>query len=93
MLFEVGLVVLLLLNGADGTDFEVVAAEDFTLGVQKGVDMKTIGLWSTGELTESEDELLLQLVGEIILSAEEDDSSLGDCVVLVDTRPGQKGVK
>lgn len=82
-LLKIGLVVLLLLDGADGANFQVVAAEDLTLGIEKRVDMKTTSLRPARELTKPEDELLLQFVGEVILSAEEDNSSLRDWSVLV----------
>lgn len=37
---------------------------------------------TAGQFAQFEDELFLQVVGEVILGAEEDDAAFGDCNVL-----------
>lgn len=41
--------------------------------------MKTRGCGAAAQFAESVDEFLLEVVGEVVLGAEEDDASLGDC--------------
>lgn len=72
------LVELLKLLGADDANLEVVAAE-VTLRVEDGVDVEAGSLWSARELTEPEDQLLLEFVGEVVLGTEENNATLGDC--------------
>jgi hypothetical protein len=72
-----GTVVLLVLDRADGADLGVVAAE-FPLRVEQGVDVQTGCRGAPGELAETQDQRLLQLVGEAVLGTEEDDAALGD---------------
>lgn len=69
---------LLVLDRADRADLGVVAAA-FALRVQQRVDVQSRGGGTTSQLSEADDELLLQFVGEVVLGAEEDDAALGDC--------------
>lgn len=71
----------LLLRG-DDADF-VVAAAVLTRRVADGVDVQARGGGLAGELAEALDEFLLEVVGEVVLLAEEDDAALGDWGVLV----------
>lgn len=71
------LVVLLMLDGADGANLGVAAAE-FALRIEKRMNVQTGRLRSSSQLAESEDQFLLQIVGEVILCSEEDDSPLRD---------------
>jgi hypothetical protein len=68
---------LLVLDGADGADLRVLAAE-LALRVEDGVDVEGVCGGAACELAETADELLLQLVGEVVLGAEEDDAALRD---------------
>jgi hypothetical protein len=63
------------LDGTDGADFRVAAAK-LALRVQEGVDMKSRCCGPAAKLSQTEDELLLQVVGQVILRAEEDDAAL-----------------
>ena len=47
-------------------------------GVADGVDVKAGSGGLAGELAEPVDKFLLKVVGEIVLLAEEDDTTLGD---------------
>lgn len=69
---------LLVLLGTNCANLWVLATP-FALGVEERVDVKTRGGGAAAELAEFEDEFLLEVVGEVVLSAEEDDASLGDC--------------
>ncbi len=73
----VAAVVLLVLQGADGADLGVVAAQ-IALRVEERVDVQTRSGGPAGELAEAEDQLLLQLDGEVVLVAEEDDAPFRD---------------
>lgn len=55
-----------------------VLAAPFALRVEERVDVKTRGCGAAAEFTEFVDEFLLEVVGEVVLGAEEDDTSLGD---------------
>ncbi len=69
---------LLGLDGRDDADLVVLAAE-LAAGVADGVDVQARGGGLARELAEAVDELLLQVVGQVVLGAEEDDAALGDC--------------
>lgn len=71
----------LLLRG-DDADF-VVATAVLARRVADGVDVEARGGGLAGELAEALDEFLLEVVGEVVLLAEEDDAALGDWGVLV----------
>lgn len=71
------LVVLLMLDRADGANLGVAAAE-LALRIEKGMNVQTGRLRSSSQLAESEDQFLLQIIGEVILCSEEDDSPLRD---------------
>lgn len=47
-------------------------------GVADGVDVKARSRGLAGELAQSVDEFLLEVVGELVLLAEEDNTALGD---------------
>lgn len=66
-----------MLDGADGADFRVAAAQ-LALGVEDRVDMQLRRLRLAAELAETLNELLLEIVGEVVLLAEEDNATLGD---------------
>lgn len=74
---RIPLVVLFVLRGADGADLRVVASE-LAFRVKERVDMEARRLRSPGEFAEAEDQLFLEVVGEVVLCAEEDDATLGD---------------
>ena len=76
---ELVLVDLLGLLGADDTNL-VVTATKTTTGVDHGVYVQLRGLWLPRKLTQALDELLLEIIVNIILLAEEDDSTLRDYV-------------
>lgn len=65
------------LDRADCADLGVVPAE-LTGVVEDGVDVKPGRLGASCQLSEPQDELLLKVVGELVLRAEEDDATLGD---------------
>ena len=65
------------LLGADGADLRVLAAQ-VALGVEDRVDVEARGGRAARQLAEAQDELLLELGGEAVLGAEEDDAALGD---------------
>lgn len=65
-------------EGADGADLGVGDAELVGV-VEDGVDVQGGVGGFAGLLAESVDELLLEVVGEVVLGAEEDDAALGDC--------------
>lgn len=71
------LVELVMLDGADGADLGIAATE-LTLRVEDGVDMQARRLRPASEFAESENQFLLQIIGEIVLRTEEDNTSLGD---------------
>jgi hypothetical protein len=56
----------------------VVIPPVLTTRIGDGVDMKTRGLGLAGQLAEPVDQHLLQVVGEVVLSAEEDNAALRD---------------
>ncbi len=70
---------LLGLLGGDDADLVVLAAM-VASGVADGVDVQTRGGGLARQLAQTVDELLLQVVGHIVLGAEEDDTTLGDCI-------------
>jgi len=74
---EAVLVQLLGLLGRDDADLVVLAAV-LPRRVADGVDVQARGRRLARELAEALDELLLQLVGDAVLGAEEDDAALGD---------------
>lgn len=69
---------LLGLDGRDDADLVVLAAE-LAAGIADGVDVQARGRRLARQLAEAVDELLLQVVGQVVLGAEEDDAALGDC--------------
>lgn len=81
-LFRFGsLVELIMLNGADGADFRITATK-FSLRIENGMNVQTRGLRAASELAEFEDQFLLQIVGEVVLCSEEDDTSFRDCLCM-----------
>jgi len=70
---------ILALLRADGADLGVASAE-LPLRVEDRVDVEARGRRAARELAEAEDELLLQVVGQVVLGAEEDDPALGDLI-------------
>lgn len=73
-LFQVKLVVL---HGADGADLGILPAQ-VPLRVEDRVDVQARRGGTAREPAEAQDEFLLELVGQAVLGAEEDDASLGD---------------
>lgn len=69
---------LCVLLGADGADLEVVAAK-LALRIEQRVDVQRGAGRTTRQLSKPEDELLLEIIREVVLGAEEDDAALGDC--------------
>lgn len=63
--------------GADSGDLlvRVTVATDLAFGVEDGVDVQARGGRAAGELADFEDELFLEVVGEVILCAEPDDAA------------------
>ncbi len=47
-------------------------------GVADGVDVQTRGSGLSGQFAQTIDKLFLQVVGQVVLGAEEDDATLGD---------------
>ena len=72
-------IVLVVLHGADGADLRILAAQ-VPIRVEHGVDVQTRRRRATGELAETQDELLLQVVCEVVLGTEEDYTSLRDYI-------------
>lgn len=68
---------LAVLDRADGGDFLVVATE-LPRVVEDRVDVKPRGLRTPCQLSEPQDELLLEIVGESVLGTEEHHSALRD---------------
>ena len=68
---------LLGLLGRDDGDL-VVAAAVLAGRIANGVDVQAGGLGLAGQLAEVVDQLLLQVIREVVLGAEEDNSALGD---------------
>lgn len=69
------LVVLVKLNRADGANLRITATE-FSLIVQERVDMQARCSGSSSQFSKSENELFLEVVGEVILGTEENDTTL-----------------
>lgn len=69
------------LGRGDGADLGVVAAQLAGV-VQQGVDVERRRLGTPGQLAEAQDELLLEVVGEVVLGTEEDDAALRDCAAV-----------
>lgn len=63
------------LLGADGRDLRVVAAE-ISSAIQERVNMEGGGLGAASQLSEPQNQLFLEVVGELVLGTEEDDTSL-----------------
>ena len=49
-------------------------------GVANGVDVQARGSRLARQLAQTINELFLQVVGQVVLGAEEDDTTLGDCI-------------
>ena len=72
------LVELVDLDGGDGANLRVTAAE-LSLTVQNWMNMQAGGRWALARhLAKAENQLLLQVVGEVILCTEENDTALRD---------------
>ncbi len=69
---------LAVLDRANGADLRVVAAQ-LALRVEDGVDVQARRRRPARQLAQPEDERLLQLIGQVVLGAEEDDAALRDC--------------
>lgn len=67
---------LLAAHRGDVADLRVVT--EFPGPIEHGVDVQCRCRGLAGQLAQSLDELFLELVGEIVLCAEEDDASLAD---------------
>lgn len=65
------------LLGGDGADLGVVAAQ-VTVVVEEGVNVQGRCAGAARQLAQAQDELLLEVVGEVVLGAEEDDAALRD---------------
>jgi hypothetical protein len=76
---ELVLVDLLGLLRADDTNL-IVTATKATTGVDHGVDMQFRGFWFARKFTQALDELLLKVIVDVILLAEEDYSTLRDYI-------------
>lgn len=61
----------------------VVATTVLAAGVADGVDVKARSCGLAGELAESVNEFLLEVIGEVILLAEEDDTALGNLMSML----------
>ncbi len=70
----------LLLDRADGADLGVGPAP-LALRVEDGVDVQARRGRPARQLAQTEDQRLLQLVGQVVLGPEEDDAALGDCLL------------
>jgi hypothetical protein len=66
---------LFVLDGADGADLRIVATQ-LAFRVENGMDVQPRRRRPAGKLTKPKNQLLLQLVGQVILSPEEDDAAL-----------------
>lgn len=66
---------LLRLYGADDADLVIVSAA-FTAGVADWVDVQFGGIGFAGEFSQTLSELLLEIIIEVVLCAEEDDAAL-----------------
>lgn len=64
-------------HGGDDTDFVVRVV--VATRVHNGVNVELRGGGLAGLLAKALDELLLEVVGDVVLLAEEDDAPLGDC--------------
>ena len=62
-------------DGADVADLRIINTELRGV-VQYGMDMETGGRWLAAQLAEAVDELLLEVIGEVVLGAEEDNAAL-----------------
>lgn len=69
---------LLPVLGADLGNF-VIANAEFGGVVEDGVDVEGRIGGFTAKLAETMDEVFLEVVGQVVLGAEEDDAALGDC--------------
>lgn len=69
------LVELVELKGADGANLGVIATK-FSLIVQERVDMQARCGRPSSQLSKSEDKFLLEVVGEVVLGTEEDNTTL-----------------
>ena len=72
---------LLVLLGANSANLRIITAK-ISFGVEKRVDVEAGTGWSSAELAESVDELLLEVVGKVVLSTEENNTALGDYIEL-----------
>jgi len=70
--------------GADGADLLVRLAllPNIAFGVEDGVDVQGRRRRLASQLPETVDQLLLEVVGQVVLFAEEDDVALRDCDAL-----------
>lgn len=66
---------LLVLDRADGADLGVTPPQ-LALGVENGVDVKPRRSRPPRQFTKTQDKLLLEIVGQAILGAEENDATL-----------------
>lgn len=57
----------------------VVSGAVLALGIADGVDVQPRSRGLARQLAESVNKLLLQVIGQVVLGAEEDNSALGDC--------------
>lgn len=78
-----------MLNGTDGADLRIIASK-LPFRVQNRVNMKTGRLRPSGKLAKANNKLLLQVIGEVVLRTEEDDTALRDCCKYVSAWPRQQ---
>lgn len=74
-----GIEFLGLLRGDDAN--LVVLAAVLASSIADGVDVQARGCGLARQLAQTVNELLLKVVGQVVLSTEEDDTALGDCDV------------
>lgn len=65
------------LDGTDGANLGI-ASSQLPLRVQDWMDMQPRGSGPSGQLSKAQDELLLKVVGQLVLSSEEDHTTLRD---------------
>jgi hypothetical protein len=73
----------LLLHRADGANLQIIASFLAAFRVEKGMDVQARGFRTTGKFSKAQDEVFLDVVGEVVLSTEEDDAAFGDYLVLL----------
>jgi hypothetical protein len=70
----------LLLYGANGADLQIVTSFFAAFRVEKRMDVQAGGFRTAGKFSKAQDEVFLDVVGEVVLGAEEDDATFGDYI-------------